>query len=303
MKNVVKTRDKRIIVTTFLLVLGIVFISGKGNNALNSMGYFRLHDNCNTYLEETQNDAFRGFITLSVVKASLSIIEGSTVGGFGVQAEVGDIVQSAVDTVDFAWRIMLAIYASLILAEMLLSVSQTIGGGLIGLSFLISIVFLASRWNKSRSTAVYSAITKLLGAIVIVSLSVSLFLPLSLLLGASISDSIVESNTVDSERNISELKERIDVFQGNITGWPGKIGDALEAIPDILETTTESLIRLCVAYIVSVVVIPIGFIFLLYYLTKIMLVQLFGFNEATNLEIKMKKALNSYLKTDVTKAI
>jgi len=300
----VKTRDRRIICVTVLLILGVVFTSGKGNDTLASMGYYRLHTNCSTYLDNTQNSAYRGFLMLSVVKASLSVIEGSTGGvsiaGVGIQAEIGDIVQSAVDTVDFAWRIMLAIYTLLILAEMLLSVSQTLGGYLIGILFFTCIAFLASKWYVTRHNAVNAAVLKLLGAIVIVSLSVSLFLPLSLLLGASISSSIVEPNRVNSERAIFELKERIDVFQGHISGWPGKVLHVLAAFPDILETT-ESLIRLGVAYTVSIVVIPIGLIFLLYCLTKTMLRQLLGFNEAATFESRMKRALSSYLKTDVTK--
>ena len=46
------------------------------------------------------------FLLVSTLKSSLSIIEGSDVG-VGFRLEVGDIVQSTYDLVDFTWKILL----------------------------------------------------------------------------------------------------------------------------------------------------------------------------------------------------
>ena len=48
----------------------------------------------------------KSFLLVSTLKSSLAMIEGSDVG-FGFRLEVGDIVQSTYDLVDFTWKMLL----------------------------------------------------------------------------------------------------------------------------------------------------------------------------------------------------
>ena len=94
-----------------LILLGIVvavfpdlFARVTGYRALNDYAVERTASAL-----ERDRDAF---LVVSGVKASLALLEGSSVG-VGVEVQVGDIVQPAYDYIDFFWRVFL--YAFLVL--------------------------------------------------------------------------------------------------------------------------------------------------------------------------------------------
>jgi hypothetical protein len=76
------------------------------------------------------------FLAISAIKASLAIVEGSTVG-IGIEVQVGDIVQPAYDYIDFFWEMFLyafmvmGFYKLLLETELLYMGIPIIGAGLI----------------------------------------------------------------------------------------------------------------------------------------------------------------------------
>ena len=76
------------------------------------------------------------FLGISAIKASLAMVEGSTVG-IGIEVQVGDIVQPAYDYIDFFWKMFLyafmimGFYKLLLETELLYLGIPIVGAGLI----------------------------------------------------------------------------------------------------------------------------------------------------------------------------
>ena len=144
-----------------LALLGVLFILGTGADLMRPLGMGRLQTGCRDYLDRSQTRAFTTFVTLSLVKGGLGVLEGSTASlsllGTGVEVEVGDMAQSAYDTVDFAWRVMLVSYVALFLAEVLVLLGELVGGFLLGAASLTAALYLIIRRRRSspaRSAAI-----------------------------------------------------------------------------------------------------------------------------------------------------
>lgn len=282
-----------------LTVLGVLFVSGVGVDMLRPVGMGHLQDGCRQYLDESQSKAFTTFLTLSVVKSGLAILEGSSANlsllGSGLDVEVGDIVQSSYDTIDFAWRVMLVSYLALFLAEVLVMLGEVAGGFLLGLACLVGAAFLVlsrrdtgGRWLR--------LLGRVLSVLLVLAVTLYLLLPLSLLIGSSLSDGIVEPIRSENQQALEELNRKINIFQGSVTGWPGKAKDLLESIGDLVETIAEGLLRMSVAYIVDVIVVPLGLVLALYWLMRTMLRSILGRTDSERFERAARKAMETVLK-------
>jgi len=98
---------KRLLIV-ILLIGGIVLTAfGFTERLLGTCGLDRLTSKNDAYLEASFERSLRTFAVLSTIKVGLAIVEGTEIGvGFGL--EVGDVVQAAYDSVDIAWRTVLA---------------------------------------------------------------------------------------------------------------------------------------------------------------------------------------------------
>ncbi len=282
-----------------LTVLGVLFVSGVGVDMLRPVGMGHLQDGCRQYLDRSQSKAFTTFLTLSVVKSGLAILEGSSANlsllGSGLDVEVGDIVQSSYDTVDFAWRVMLMSYLALFLAEVLVMLGEVAGGFLLGLACLVGAVFLVLNWREAGGRWLRLA-GRLLSVLLVLAVTLYLLLPLSLLVGSSVSSSIVEPIRAENQQALEELNRKINIFQGSVTGWPGKAKDLLGSIDDLVESIAEGLLRMSVAYIVDVIVVPLGLVLALYWLTRAMLRSLLGRTESERFERAAQKAMEAVIR-------
>jgi len=129
---------------SFLLIgLGIVCVF-----AHRQVAHFTYYDQLNTYtgdlIDETLMQDQVTFLAISAIKASLAMIEGSTVG-VGFEIQLGDLIQPAYDYVDFFWEMFLyafmvmGAYKLLLETELLFLGIPFIGIGmtLIGVSLVI----------------------------------------------------------------------------------------------------------------------------------------------------------------------
>jgi hypothetical protein len=91
---------------SFLLIaLGIVCIF-----AHRQVAHIAYYDQLNSHTADLIDETLRQdqvtFLTLSAIKASLAMIEGSTIG-VGFEVQLGDLVQPVYDYIDFFWRMFL----------------------------------------------------------------------------------------------------------------------------------------------------------------------------------------------------
>ena len=289
-----------------LALLGVLFILGTGADLMRPLGMGRLQTGCRDYLDRSQTRAFTTFVTLSLVKGGLGVLEGSTASlsllGTGVEVEVGDMAQSAYDTVDFAWRVMLVSYVALFLAEVLVLLGELVGGFLLGAASLTAALYLIIRRRRSSPGRWLTLCGRVLSVLLVLAITLYLMLPLSLLVGSAVSDSIVEPIRSENQAALQELRSKVDVFEGDVTRWPGKAKDLIVSIGGLLETVVEGLLRLSVAYIVDVILIPFGLLMGLYWITRALLRNLSGQPDARRFERAMKAALSALRVVDRERA-
>jgi hypothetical protein len=282
-----------------LLVLGVLFVAGVGADMLRPLGMGRLQSGCRDYLDRSQSRAFTTFLTLSVIKGGLGVLEGSTASlsllGTGVEVEVGDMAQSAYDTVDFAWRVMLVSYVALFLAEVLVVLGEVAGGFLLGVACLVGAVYAFGRMRRRRGRWMRLC-GRALSVLLVLSIALYLLLPVSLLVGSTLSDGIVEPIRRENQQALEELERTVDVFQGDITRWPGRAKELIVGIGGLLESVVEGLLRLSVAYIVDVIVVPLGLVIALYLLTRGFLRNLVGGSDAERLERAVRRSMKSVMR-------
>ena len=282
-----------------LLVLGVLFVAGVGADMLRPLGMGRLQSGCRDYLDRSQSRAFTTFLTLSVIKGGLGVLEGSTASlsllGTGVEVEVGDMAQSAYDTVDFAWRVMLVSYVALFLAEVLVVLGEVAGDFLLGVACLVGAVYAFGRMRRRRGRWMRLC-GRALSVLLVLSIALYLLLPVSLLVGSTLSDGIVEPIRRENQQALEELERTVDVFQGDITRWPGRAKELIVGIGGLLESVVEGLLRLSVAYIVDVILVPLGLVIALCLLTRGFLRNLVGGSDAERLERAVRRSMKSVMR-------
>lgn len=232
--NMREDRRARWAACVVLFVLGAVFVF-RQSFVSDVTGYDALTERTLGLIDEGMLDNQRTFLIFSAVKASLAMIEGSTVG-VGVEVQVGDLIQPAYDYVDYFWKIFLTAFVVMGFYKILLDAGMlTLGFPLMGFGLMIlagSLVVPTARWN-ARGLA---------RRLMLFGLLMTYALPLSLL-----------ASDLIAERYVSELKVQhqvnIDSFQSQLTRTRGQFLALKEEISLLnpagsLERVETGLVRL-----------------------------------------------------------
>lgn len=135
------SKPARIGTAVVLILLGLFCLLD--NQRVGDLTFYNtINDRAMELIDETLERDQTTFLIITAIKASLAMIEGSTVG-VGFQLQVGDIVQPAYDYVDFFWRaflyafMIMGFYKILLETDLLLLGISFMGIGLIliGVSF------------------------------------------------------------------------------------------------------------------------------------------------------------------------
>lgn len=146
------------------------------------------------------------FLLVSTLKSSLAVIEGSDVG-IGFRLEVGDLIQSTYDLVDFTWKmllygILLITFSKIFFESNLINV----GTYLLGLGFFIYILGLFITRFRER---VISA-----GAgIIVAGLIVAFYIPVSTLVSFRACEYFVDHIERDVSQQIKAVTEDWERFK------------------------------------------------------------------------------------------
>ncbi|MFO7975682.1 MAG: hypothetical protein R6V12_13720 [Candidatus Hydrogenedentota bacterium] len=113
-------------------------------------GYDRLNDSAATSIDDALQKNARVFLAVSTVKAGIAVIEGSSIG-VGFDIELGDLVQSVYDYVDYVWKVLLYGLTILAFYKMLLETGfLAVGIKIIGVGLVLWSA--AALWPKRKRT-------------------------------------------------------------------------------------------------------------------------------------------------------
>lgn len=308
--NRILLNKKKIIIVQVLLCL--IFLSFSG--VLTSFQEHVILPPAANYVEESQEKALQGFLIISAVKGLVAIVEGSELAG----VELGDVVQPLYDAIDITWKLIAASLATLYAFGFVLKLCSILGSHFLGITFVMLAIL---QFTKNGILTKY---TYFFG---VLSFSFFIAVPMSLFLSGKLSDGLfsedrekfkseMESIQEDLEMQFARL-ETAKVFDCewssheigpvsipflNLNSFTfGKfeiIEDILVSIPGLLEELPELLLTTGVAWILDVIVIPLGLLLLLYKLALLFLNSFLGAESADEFEKAVSTILDKHLKKD-----
>lgn len=231
-----------------------------------------------TYLESALNKSENLLLTLSGIKASIAIIEGSSIGvSFGAQAaiQLGDGVQSIYDAVDLMWKSSILGLIVIKIQEILLTIfSRRI------IDYILMILsggLLFLEYYKGRKEIITTLFRKS-GRILIIFLLVAyIFLPINILILGKTSKFLEEKyrkpvveKILIEKTGMDTIRERLE---GDLSGV--KLGNLKEDILELMKKievlggeTMKLMVILVTLYLLDGIVLPLGFVLISYYILK-----------------------------------
>ena len=304
-QKVRKTRFRWKDILAVLVLCGLIILTSTHqlHPFLGKAGLDRLNTTNATYLDRSLKKALGTFGVLSAVKVGLAVVEGTEFGvGFGV--EVGDVVQSAYDYVDLAWRAVLTSAAILLGTRYLLDAADLLGP-LFLILLWISILFrkfLVSFWPSATTTRrLFADITLLL---LVLNLALHIVLPLSVAGGHYLSDRIIRQSTTEAEEGLTGLQS--DLFPSgpqagkSILDKLGQTKDRLAAIAGYLTEKTSNIsiliLRLIAGYLFDSLIFPLFLFIFLMWLTKTAAKYFFHLQNQTTFRNDLEQLFVRYYK-------
>ncbi len=281
------------------------------------------------YVKESQEKALIAFGTISVVKGLVAVVEGSDVVGI----EVGDIVQPLYDAIDITWKLIALSLTTLYAIGILLKLCGLLGSTFLGISCILSIIIL---WFKKESLQKYMFFFSTLAFLFFIGIPLSLFLSgkisneysndiqqefdtemdsFQVLFGAKIEE-LKAADLIDiqgSSLGISPVSSNdFNFFGASIPtsfdiSWPSinfssdkylVIKQIILEMDGLAEKLPEVLFKTGVTWLLDVVVIPIGMLFLLYKLAILFMNSFMGAAKADKFEKAVANTLEKHLKKE-----
>jgi hypothetical protein len=199
----------RLLAQLGLGVFSLVLIVGPFSGLSNLLYQRTLAERAVHNLDEALEKNLIVFATLSVIKGSVALVEGSSVG-MGFAVEVGDLVQPAYDYIDFVWRLFL--YSILILTFY----KQLLDSGILGLGLPIfglgmGLLVLAPLFKK-KNRALQPAGRWLARFGLLIAYGIPIVLILSDTLSRTYTDPLKEKSTLRIEQISNDFLQSKNEF-------------------------------------------------------------------------------------------
>ena len=303
---------KRLITVSLLLVFIILSLTGLMSSVQQELILPAAED----YVAESQEKALAAFVTISVVKGLVAVVEGSDVVGI----EVGDIVQPLYDSIDITWKLITACLATLYALEVVLRMCGYLGS--VFLTVLLILIGVTQFYSNDL-------LKKLAYFVGVLAFAFYLAIPVSLCFSGKISSSYSEGIQDEFELRMGEFEDsfssRLEEAKSagliQMEGWPPRVEGSFPSFsiewPDIgsvsspqyqviagiivdmkelIDVLPEVLLRTGVTWLLDVIVIPLGMLFLLYKLLLIFIESFLGSFRAHKFEKAVSKVLEDQLK-------
>ena len=296
-----KAHPARVLISIFLIG-GIIFSSlGYSEKALDYLGLSRLSQINDRYLESSFQRSLKTFGTLSTLKIGLAVIEGSEIGvGFGL--EVGDVVQSAYDYVDTAWRTVFASSIILMSTRYFLQTADLIDQWFLLIALVSVSLMLLLQWVRPLYRRLHHLLRDISILLTLLTVSLYLILPLSVTGGAYLSQYITAPSIEKAETGISDLKKDLfpDQQNKNERTWP-KWWETKERINTIITYLNQKstalivwVIKLIAGYVFDCMIFPLSLFIVLFWLTRLTAKYIFGIQKNQAFKKDIEEILGKY---------
>ncbi len=271
-----KMNRARIAAAVLLTACIIASATGIANLGLNAAGLGRLRDANDRYLQDAFEKTLKTFAVLSAVKVGLAVVQGSDVG-IGFNLEVGDVVQSAYDYVDVAWRTVLGCAAVLLGTRYLLQAADLVAPWFLAATFAALLFGLAVRWAAPKFRLAHSVFRDLAWTAGIASLTLVLVLPLSIAGGRRFSEKITQPSMQEAREGFTRIQSDLDASSAPDGGglW-SKLMEGKEKLAKVTKVVTARaselsvwVLKIIAGYVFDCFVFPVLlFLFLFWFVRK-----------------------------------
>lgn len=270
-----------VIVGILLCILGIM-------NKIFEFTIFNFFKNMTKpYLERAYEESKKLFITLSLLKGTTDVIEGSTVNVnviLGMNIQIGDLVQPIYDIIDILWKISLASVVVLKLETIYYEIFKMKLASI--LIFISLVTYLPYTFSKNMVTEALKKISKytLLGLTFIYIL-----LPGTILLSSAMSDyfekeykepavvrlnqSLDKLNKVKNDLFVMEQSKNIFNIPGQIESTKNKFSNLGQEISNVSKDLADFTPVIIGITLLSYIIMPLLLLIFLYKLTKSLLLE------------------------------
>ena len=270
-----------VIVGILLCILGIM-------NKIFEFTIFNFFKNMTKpYLERAYEESKKLFITLSLLKGTTDVIEGSTVNVnviLGMNIQIGDLVQPIYDIIDILWKISLASVVVLKLETIYYEIFKMKLASI--LIFISLVTYLPYTFSKNMVTEALKKISKytLLGLTFIYIL-----LPGTILLSSTMSDyfekeykepavvrlnqSLDKLNKVKDDLFVMEQSKNIFNIPGQIESTKNKFSNLGQEISNVSKDLADFTPVIIGITLLSYIIMPLLLLIFLYKLTKSLLLE------------------------------
>lgn len=266
----------RIAAAVLLTACIVASATGIANLGLNAAGLGKLRAANDRYLQGAFDKTLKTFAVLSAVKVGLAVVRGSDVG-IGFNLEVGDVVQSAYDYVDVAWRTVLGCAAVLLGTRYLLQAADLFAPWFLAATFAALLFGSAVRWAAPRFRLVHSVFRDLAWTAGIASLTLYLVLPLSIAGGRGLSEKITQPSMQEAREGFTRIQRDLDASSAPAGGglW-SKLMEGKEKLAMVTKIVTAKaselsvwVLKIIAGYVFDCFVFPVLlFLFLFWFARK-----------------------------------
>lgn len=210
------------------------------------------------------------FLLVSTLKSSLAMIEGSDIG-IGFRLEVGDLVQSTYDLVDFTWKILL--YGILLITfSKIFHESNIVDMGMyiMGIGFVVRIVSLFVYSYRQKMVSIGSGI-------IVAGLIASFYIPVSTVVSYRACEYFVDHIEKDLTEQLEEVTKDWEAFREDLSlrEFSASVRSSAVFVKHLFLKLTRILIAFTCLIIIRYLLFPIIVAYGFFILSKLFLKKKF----------------------------
>lgn len=272
----------------FLVILGIILSVFGISQKLFGIIFIdfgkKIIDN---YLQRSYEESKKLFITLSLMKGTTDVIEGSTINLnsiVGIDLQVGDIIQPIYDVINTIWKVS---FASVIILKIETLYYEIFKGKIANILIISSLLtYFPSLYFKNKISVISKRISKYIFLIITF---IYLVIPTSIFISSGITkyfeDEYQKPAVVELNKNfdkLSKVKDELFTLEENksIFNIPAQINGTKQKIKNLtneIEIVSKNIIDytpiIVGIMLLSYIILPLAILFLLYKLVRIIFVE------------------------------
>jgi len=255
-----------------LLLSAAVILSGGGlmRKGMDAAGLGRLKASNDAYLSASFDKTRKTLAVISAVKVGLAVVQGSDVG-IGFNIEVGNVVQSAYDYVDIAWRVVLACAAVLLGTRYLLQAADLLSSWFLAATFAAVLLGLVVAWTLPRLRFLRAFLRDAAWMAGLMTVALTLLVPFSIAGGHWLSKRITRPSVEQAHDGFQRIQTELNGPHDGRSGLWGKITEGKEKIERVAALVarrtgelTEWVLKLIAGFVFDCIVFPAAVFLALY---------------------------------------